>query len=299
MANGRPTNGGGGNRPIYIVALVLLFLGKICTTTMATVMKAPAAPMFYRISTSSANEGGETNRHNPPSSVGTKIAIVRPFSMNDASKLPGSFAVWSTLPPCDVAKNRSSNGEEGPNQPSYTADLYIAFSQSLDGVVDESNTNRDRGRNNIFIRRNESSYPFTHTNTRNSSTILSSPAMMARAMMDAVGSIFHDTNGWQGCIHRVYGFGCNIDPTMDLYKIGESGSNPLWVNGPNRQFERTMRAIQHRGQSTNSTSSFSAAGPYDATYLMEMDSVPVKHYWLDRLVDEIENRSSDFAILGR
>lgn len=272
MTNNKAAVGGGS---IYAVALVLLFLADICSTMATVTTAAPTGSVFHPFATSTA---AGTNRPFPPATVSTKIAIVRPFSVNDASKLPGSFVCWSTFPPCDVAG--SDHDSEDQHQPSYSVDLYLAFSQSLD---EEANTTHHGRGNNVSLHRNEPSQA-NHRNNKSNST---SSAMIARAMMDAVGSIFQDTNGWAGCIDRVYGFGCNIDPTMDLYESGESCTNPLWVNGPNRQFERTMRTIQQH------------AGPYDATYLMEMDSVPVKAYWLDLLVKEVENRPSDFAILGR
>jgi len=62
----------------------------------------------------------------------------------------------------------------------------------------------------------------------------------------------------------------------------------LWVNGPNRQFERTIRAVQ-----------MSEYGSYDLMYFMEMDSVPVQPNWLDALMDGIRTEDSEFAILGR
>jgi hypothetical protein len=34
-------------------------------------------------------------------------------------------------------------------------------------------------------------------------------------------------------------------------------------------------------------------------YLMEMDSVPVKDYWLEILLEEIELQPLEFAVLGR
>ena len=106
--------------------------------------------------------------------------------------------------------------------------------------------------------------------------------------INTVSSIFKETTGWGDCIDKVIGIGCDIEPSLDIYKPQEFGTNPLWVNGPNRQFERTVRALQ---QSTD--------GPYDYMYLMGMDSVPIKPNWLDLLVGEIENKTRDFVMIGR
>ena len=59
-----------------------------------------------------------------------------------------------------------------------------------------------------------------------------------------------------------------------------------WVNGPNRQYEAGFRIIQS-----------GEWGDYDGFYLMEGDSVPVKSYWLDVILGEI-NAYRPFAVLG-
>lgn len=151
------------------------------------------------------------------------MAVVRPFSVQDAHKLSKSFDTWNEFPPCS-------------GDPLYTADLVLVFSQSLENS--------------------------TH----------------AMDVMQEVGGIFKDTDGFGGCFQRVLGFGCNIDESVDIYSPGRLDG--LWVNGPNRAFERTFRALQGKG--------------YDYYYQMEMDSVPVQSLWLDSLVQESQN----FAVLG-
>lgn len=107
---------------------------------------------------------------------------------------------------------------------------------------------------------------------------------LALKVMKSVAMKFAKTRGFGSCFKKVIGFGCNIDPSKDRYDSQEADS-PMWVNGPNRQFERTFRTMQHL--------------EYDYFYLMEMDSVPCKSFWLDSLVDEVESRLQDFAVLGR
>ena len=110
----------------------------------------------------------------------------------------------------------------------------------------------------------------------------------AQASIEEVQEIFSKTSGWGGCISNVYGLGVNIDPSVDLYRLEEQSSNPLWVNGPNRQFERTIRALQGV-----------TVGSCDLLYLMEIDSVPIQDFWLDTIVQEVHQDSKEFAILGR
>jgi hypothetical protein len=157
-----------------------------------------------------------------------KIAIARTFSQNDASKLALSFDVWNEFPPCD-------------GNPSYAADLVLAFSQSLDD------------------------------------------SRLATDAIEAIASTFETSNGF-GCFDRLIAFGCNIDPNLDQYKPDELDMNPLWVMGPNTQFRRTVRFVEK--------------SDYDFMYLMEMDSIPLKPFWLDALIGELRE-TKDIAILGR
>lgn len=114
-------------------------------------------------------------------------------------------------------------------------------------------------------------------------------ATQAQASIRAVEAMIEEEGeDWSSCISQVVGIGVDIDASEDLYRLDLQKSDPLWVNGPNRQFERTVRAIQ-----------MSEYGSYDLMYYMEMDSVPVKPYWLDALMDAIRTEQSEFAILGR
>lgn len=112
--------------------------------------------------------------------------------------------------------------------------------------------------------------------------------MQAQASIRAVEAMVEEGEDWSSCISKVLGIGVDIDPTQDMYRLDLQKSNPLWVNGPNRQFERTIRAVQ-----------MSQYGSYDLMYYMEMDSVPVAPYWLDALMEGIRRQASEFAILGR
>jgi len=90
---------------------------------------------------------------------------------------------------------------------------------------------------------------------------------------------------WMQCIDNIYLIEANIPPTEDVYKKNEAAKNIMWVNGPNRHFSTSMDTIGSGNY-----------GDYDAVFVMEVDTVPVKQHWLDKLVDEAEQE--DFAILG-
>jgi hypothetical protein len=108
---------------------------------------------------------------------------------------------------------------------------------------------------------------------------------IAKSAVEEVERIFEETSGWGDCFGQIHTLAVDIAPEDDLYKKFEIDTNVMWVNGPNRQFERTVRSLQGAG--------------VEIFYLMEMDSVPTKPYWLDILVQEIESQESEFAILGR
>jgi hypothetical protein len=111
---------------------------------------------------------------------------------------------------------------------------------------------------------------------------------LAQTVMEQVQQRFVTTSGWNQCIDRVVGFGVDLDPKDDIYRLKEQDTNVMWVNGPNRQFERTVRHLQS-----------STWTDYELMYLMEMDSVPVRSFWLDALLSEIRVQTSDFAFIGR
>lgn len=114
-----------------------------------------------------------------------------------------------------------------------------------------------------------------------------SASPVAQAAVDSIEQKFHETEGWNGCFSRLVAIGVDIDSETDLYQPKQQQTNHMWVNGPNRQFERTIREIQS-----------GVWGDYESMYLMERDSVPVKSFWLDALVSDIE-KQQPFAILGR
>lgn len=93
-------------------------------------------------------------------------------------------------------------------------------------------------------------------------------------------------SGWSRCFDNIYAIEANIPPELDLYIPSAQEELYNWVNGPNRQFEAAFRIIQS-----------GEWGDYDGFYLMEGDSVPVKNYWLDVLLGEI-NAYRPFAVLG-
>jgi hypothetical protein len=90
---------------------------------------------------------------------------------------------------------------------------------------------------------------------------------------------------WRKCFKNIIILECKIPPGEDLYKPLEQFHNMNWVNGPNRQFERTNEAIS------------STRGLYEAWYLMEGDSVPVAPFFLETLMAELK-RATPFGIFG-
>jgi hypothetical protein len=117
-------------------------------------------------------------------------------------------------------------------------------------------------------------------------------SLIAQQVISDIKKKFHQTQGWGKCILTVEGIGMGIHPDQDIYDSKQQDSNPLWVNGPNRQFERTVRFLQSLDDGEGHRKP-------ELMYLMESDSVPVRDYWLDELVEEFQSKPLGFAILGR
>jgi len=107
---------------------------------------------------------------------------------------------------------------------------------------------------------------------------------VARLAVEETRKRFEETQGWNQCFERFIYFGTNIPADLDVYDAKQQNMDANWVNGPNRQFERTIRMVE-------------ALGDFELMYLMEGDSVPQKKYWLDAITTEI-NEMRPFAVLG-
>jgi hypothetical protein len=104
--------------------------------------------------------------------------------------------------------------------------------------------------------------------------------------VDQIMREFLSPGGWSRCFDNVYAVEANIPEELDLYIPAAQSDLYNWVNGPNRQYEAGFRIVQS-----------GEWGNYDAFYLMEGDSVPVKNYWLDVILGEIDAHRP-FAVLG-
>ena len=91
---------------------------------------------------------------------------------------------------------------------------------------------------------------------------------------------------WGKCFQKVEIFDADIPRSQDIYNESAYGIDLNWVLGPNLQFNRLLNDVN--------TGRF---GDFDLLYLMEPDSVPLKPYWLDAIIDEIRDEAP-FAILG-
>jgi len=117
------------------------------------------------------------------------------------------------------------------------------------------------------------------------SQLLSSNAE-AQSAVDEVIKKFTTTEGWGKCLNEVHVIEANIEPEFDLYEPASVQKNPLWVNGPNRQFIHSYRSIQQRNPK------------YEAMIALEPDSHPRIEDWLEGLLEEVE-ANAPLAILGR
>lgn len=191
----------------------------------------------------------------------TRLAIVRPFCAFDAGPLPTTFACWENFPPCRAAA--ADLGDE------YDEDIIWGNNTDLHFDQVGSHMQRD-AKADVFL--------------FYSQTFSESPH--AIKAVDTILDQYNLPGGWSQCFDNIYAIEANIPEELDLYIPSAQETLYNWVNGPNRQFEAAFRIIQS-----------GEWGEYDGFYLMEGDSIPIKSYWLDTVLSEIEvNRP--FAIMG-
>ena len=193
-----------------------------------------------------------------------RIAVLRPFGTRMAGVLPGTFDGWSDFFPCDLDRRRSFGSEMGQTagegwDNDVEVDVLLSFSQNLEDYP-EAAENVARVLH-LFGKDGDGDGNEGKTNL--------------------------DRAPWSRCFRNVHTISAKIEPVDDIYNPAEAHRNPLWVNGPNRQFASSLRSAMS-----------GEFGSYDAVFIMEGDCVPVRDYWLDSLLDEAEG-AAPFAILGR
>ncbi|CAE7212679.1 unnamed protein product [Symbiodinium natans] len=94
---------------------------------------------------------------------------------------------------------------------------------------------------------------------------------------------------WMKCFSDIKYMSANLNPEQDVYDSNGYTTNKHWVSGPNHVFKSVMDAM------------FTGAymDMYDSFFLMEMDAVPIKDYWLDQFEKEAhEVADNNVAIRG-
>ena len=249
----------------------------------------------------------------------SRLAILRPFCEFDAEALPTTFACWNSLVPCRAAEQ--DLGDDGDDEDNI--DEWVLFDMSTNGTgrklsedeQDEWECEADYGSNsnstntatsffrgiaNSFFKRCKrkpktkdyfDDVPADGLRTTSADLFLFysqtfSENDVAMKAVDKIMEEFFSPGGWSRCFDNIYAVEANIPQELDLYIPAAQEELYNWVNGPNRQYEAGFRIIQS-----------GEWGDYDGFYLMEGDSVPVKNYWLDVILGEI-NAYRPFAVLG-
>ncbi|CAE7351799.1 unnamed protein product, partial [Symbiodinium pilosum] len=101
------------------------------------------------------------------------------------------------------------------------------------------------------------------------------------------------TNGtmydWMKCFSKITHMSAMLNPEQDVYDSNGYTTNKHWVSGPNTVFKSIMDAM-YMGD---------WKGMYDAFFLMEMDAVPIKHYWLEQFeMEAAEMKPGNMAVRG-
>jgi len=251
----------------------------------------------------------------------SRLAILRPFCEFDAEPLPTTFACWNSLVPCRAAEQDLGEEEDEDDD----VDEWVLFDMSTNGTGRKlkeeeqddweceadyssgSTTNNNststsffRGIANSLFKRckrkpktkdyfDDVSADGLRTTSADLFLFYSQTFSENDVAMKAVDKImeeFFSPGGWSRCFDNIYAVEANIPKELDLYIPAAQEELYNWVNGPNRQYEAGFRIIQS-----------GEWGDYDGFYLMEGDSVPVKNYWLDVILGEI-NAYRPFAVLG-
>lgn len=190
----------------------------------------------------------------------TRLAILRPFCAFDAGPLPTTFDCWESYPPCRAAAYEL--GDE------FDEEFWAG---DTDKYFDDigSHTLKD-AKADVFLF-------YSQTFSENEEAMIS---------VDKIIDQYNEPGGWSTCFDNIYAIEANIPAELDNYIPPAQEELYNWVNGPNRQYEAGFRIIQS-----------GEWGDYDGFYLMEGDSIPIKSYWLDVVLKEIEFYRP-FAILG-
>jgi len=191
----------------------------------------------------------------------TRLAILRPFCAFDAGPLPTTFDCWQSFPPCKAA----------------AYELGDEFDPDALGLNDENRTFDAVGSHMLKNAKADVFLFYSQTFSENDVAVKS---------VDTIIDQYFEGGGWAQCFDNIYAVEANIPADLDNYIPPMQEYLYNWVNGPNRQFEAGFRIVQS-----------GEWGDYDGFYLMEGDSIPIKSYWLDVVLSEIEvNRP--FAIMG-
>jgi hypothetical protein len=216
----------------------------------------------------------------------TRLAIVRPFCAFDAEALPTTFTCWNSLPPCKAARDDlgDEDDEDYASMTEYELGPDGEFHPKTNST--KSNPYEAMGNRHLFDQVGSAAMKTAKADVFlfYSQTFSENPD--AIKAIDTIINQFFEPGGWSRCFENIYAIEANIPAELDLYIPSAQEELYNWVNGPNRQYEAAFRIIQS-----------GEWGDYDGFYLMEGDSVPIKSYWLDVVLSEIEvNRP--FAILG-
>ena len=89
---------------------------------------------------------------------------------------------------------------------------------------------------------------------------------------------------WNKCFGEIQYVNLRLSPEEDVYDPKQQGQRLDWVSGPNKVFRTVYQKIDEKD--------------YETMFWMEMDTHPLQEYWLDTMIEELEEQRP-FAILGR
>ena len=116
--------------------------------------------------------------------------------------------------------------------------------------------------------------------------------------IELIKSKYNAHEGWNGCLSRFSVIEVNMDPYMDKYNRSDEQTDPMWVNGPNEQFRRSIREIMKKTKKVVNGDQEEVEPEYEIAFIMETDAKPANWGWMNSLLQDFEVKEP-FAILGR
>lgn len=226
-----------------------------------------------------SSEGVEWAPHHPKK----RLALIRPFSIDDGQKLLESFSLWDDWWPCSAEDNE------------YDIDLVLSYSrrfnnnekEDLDAKLASDIVQEIRSK---FIASSDDGWGWSEcfAGLRVIEADLDVSILLSCIILVLQ---FIYTHCSSSCVHHVHILCSTItsQPSKDKYEKHSHTGSPEsldWVSGPNGQFRSDMSKLMENTDVQ-----------YELAMIMEADNQPRHSEWLNKVIEDVQDKAP-FAILG-